>query len=191
MSEVHGHAPKHEKLAPVEGTTEAAREHLNALKRRAEADTETHDEEVLESIKADVDTKAISKEDYSKGEAAGENTPAATYISSELKQMGFRRSLNNARRQMSAPAKTLSKVIHQPVVEKMSEAAAPTVARPSGVLGGGIAALLGSSILLYVSKHSGFRYNYLVFILLFVGGFVGGMAVELVVRALIRNKHSA
>lgn len=190
MNETNEHAPRsNEKLGSVEGDVEASRKHLEALKQRAEADAESaDDDEILESIKATVETKAISKEDYKKGESAGENTPAATYISSELKQMGFRRSLNNARRHMSVPAKTLSKVIHQPVVEKISEAAAPTVARPSGILGGGIAALLGSGILLYVTKHYGYRYNYLVFIVLFIGGFVGGMAVELAVRALIRRK---
>jgi hypothetical protein len=191
MSEIQHHAPKHEKLPSHEGNSEALKEHLDALKRKAEADSETQaDDEALEALKQDIDKQALSKEDYRHSEAghSAEITPAHTYVSRELKQMGFRRTLTNARLHMGKPAQLFSKAIHQPVVEKISEAAAPTVARPSGILGGGIAALLGSVILLYVSKHNGYQYNYFVFFVLFVGGFVAGMAVELLIRAFIRRK---
>ena len=89
---------------------------------------------------------------------------------------------------MGAPSKALSKVIHQPVIERVSEVAGATVARPSGILGGGLFAVLGSAILLYVTKHYGYHYNYLIFGMLFVGGFAAGMIVELVLRTVIRKK---
>ncbi len=192
MSEHLQHAPKHESL-PANDNNEALSKHLDSLREKAEADSEAHnDNEVLESIKQSVDKTAVSKEDYNTSESAADNAPAATYVSRELKEMGFRRNLNNARRQMSTPARAISKAIHQPVVEKISEVAGPTVARPSGILGGGLFAFAGSAVLLYLTKHYGYRYNYLVFILLFVGGFVAGMFVELIVRALFkRGKNSS
>jgi hypothetical protein len=191
MSEVQHHAPKHEQLPSLEDTSEAAKEHLNALRQRAEAESEAHaDEEVLEAIKKDIEQAAVSKEDYKHSEAGngGENTPTQTYVSRELKQMGFRRTLTNARLHMNAPQRLMSKAIHQPAVEKISEAAAPTIARPSGLIGGGLAALLGNSILLYITKHYGYRYNYFVFIALFIGGFAAGMLIELLVRMLARRR---
>ena len=193
MTETHSHTPEHKKLPTAEISGEAARQHLAALKQRAESDSEAHtDEEILKSIKVDVDNKAVSKEDFRSSEAnsSSENSPTATYVSRELKQMGFRRNLTNARLHMRAPSRAFSKAIHQPVVEKISDYAAPTIARPSGIIGGGIFALLGSAILLYITKHYGYRYNYLVFIVLFVGGFIAGMIVELIIRAVMRHKHA-
>lgn len=193
MSEQLNNTPKQEKMPSIENK-EALKQHLDALKQKAEADNEAHtDEEMLESIKHDVESKAVSKEDFKHSEAGNgaENTPAATYVSRELKQMGFRRTLTNARMHMRAPSRTFSKAIHQPVVEKISEIAAPTIARPSGILGGGIFSLVGSSILLYVTKHYGYHYNYFVFFLLFVGGFIVGMIVELLIRAVMRGRKHA
>lgn len=190
MSEVQ-HEPKHESLPKHEANAEVAKQHLEALKRKAESDSEAHsDDEALEAIKLDIEKSALSKEDHKHKESGhgAENTPAATYVSRELKEMGFRRTLTGARLRMKAPARAFSKMIHQPVVERVSELAAPTVARPSGILGGGIAAFLGSGTLLYISRHYGYNYNYLVFILLFVAGFVAGMTIELVVRAILRRK---
>ena len=191
MSEVQNHAPKHEKLPHLEASSEAAKAHLDALKQRAEAESEhRNDEEVLESIKKDVEQAAVSKEDYKHTEAGngGENTPTQTYVSRELKQMGFRRTLTNARMRMNAPQRLVSKAIHQPVVEKVSEVAGPTIARPSGLIGGGLAALLGNGVLLYITKHYGYRYNYYVFIALFIGGFAAGMLIELLVRMMARRR---
>jgi hypothetical protein len=81
----------------------------------------------------------------------------------------------------------LSKLIHQPAVRAVSEVGAKTVSRPSGLLGGGLLAFLGSSTYLFMTKYIGFRYNYLVFLLLFVGGFVLGLVLELLVR-LVRPR---
>jgi len=189
MSEVAPQPSKQEKMPSVEANSEALQKHLDALKQKAEADGEAHaDDEALEAIKKTVEATAASKEDYNTSESSADNAPSATFVSNELKTMGGRRTLNNVRRHLNAPSRAFSKVIHQSAVEKVSEVAAPTVARPSGILGGGIFALLGSLILLYATKHYGYTYNYFVFVILFVGGFVAGMLVELIVRALFRKK---
>ncbi len=89
------------------------------------------------------------------------------------------------------PGRTLSKVIHQPVVRAVSEPAGKTVSRPSGLLGGGLVAFLGTSAYLYLAKSTGMAYSYFVFIGLFVGGFVVGVALELLIHALSgRSKRS-
>jgi hypothetical protein len=68
----------------------------------------------------------------------------------------------------------------------VSGATGQTLARPSGLLGGGICALLGSLIYLYLAKHIGFNYNYLLFVLFFGGGFIIGLVIELGAYALAR-----
>ncbi len=110
------------------------------------------------------------------------------YVNKELKRIALDRTLARARRHLSAPNKSLSKFVHVPSVEAISEAGAKTVARPSGLLAGSFCALLGSSSLLYLSKHYGFRYNYLFFFVFFVGGFAVGLIIEMIVRLFRRRR---
>jgi hypothetical protein len=102
--------------------------------------------------------------------------------------MTLQRTLTRVRHKLSGPDKSLSKVIHQPVVDAVSRVGEQTVARPSGVLGGAICAFLGSCLFLWASKHYGFRYNYFLFFLFFVGGFAIGLVIELMVY-LSRRKQ--
>jgi hypothetical protein len=105
----------------------------------------------------------------------------SNYINRELKAITLRRELQHIRRKLPVPQRTLSKLIHQPAVRAVSEGAGKTVTRPSGLLGGGVTAFVGTSIYLYIANHRGFDYNYGVFIALFVAGFVLGLCLELAV----------
>ncbi|PIZ62285.1 hypothetical protein COY17_02725 [Candidatus Saccharibacteria bacterium CG_4_10_14_0_2_um_filter_52_9] len=123
---------------------------------------------------------------------AATNTPRTAqpqYIDRELKTITLRRELQTIRRKLPLPQKALSKVIHQPVIRVASEAAGKTVSRPSGLLGGGLVAFMGTSSYLYLAKHMGFRYNYVVFLLLFTAGFIVGLALELLVHLATSSRR--
>lgn len=123
---------------------------------------------------------------------AAENTPhmaSPRTINKELKQITLRRELKNVRRKLAAPERALSALIHQPVVRAVSEGAGKTISRPSGILGGGLVALIGTSGYLYLAKHLGFEYNYFVFLALFAGGFIIGLALEFVVWFVTKSRH--
>jgi hypothetical protein len=109
------------------------------------------------------------------------------YIDKTVKKLRMKQSLSQVQRELTPMERGLSKLIHQPAVRAVSEVGAKTVSRPSGLLGGGLLAFLGSSTYLFMTKYIGFRYNYLVFLLLFVGGFVLGLVLELLVR-LVRPR---
>ena len=66
-------------------------------------------------------------------------------------------------------------------MQAASDALGKTVTRPSGLLGGGLVAFLGSGSYLYLAKHIGFQYNYFVSTVLFVIGFAIGLGLELAV----------
>lgn len=132
-------------------------------------------------------TTAIEREHLNAAEKPSQ-PPINSYVDQELKAITLRRELNLIRRKLPAPQRALSKVIHQPAVRAVSEGAGRTVSRPSGLLGGGITALLGTSAYLYLANHIGFRYNYGVFLVLFAGGFLLGLIIELAVK-LARGKH--
>lgn len=108
-----------------------------------------------------------------------EPATAPTLVTAETRRAATNATLKHVRRRLPAAERALSRVVHQPVIKALSETGGKTVSRPSGLLGGGACAFLGSGAYLYLAKHIGFQYNYLMFILLFVGGFVIGLAVEL------------
>ena len=88
------------------------------------------------------------------------------------------------RKHLALPERALSKVVHSRVMEKPSELAEKTIARPSGLLGGAFFAAAGSSLLLWITKHNGYTYNYLLVILLFAGGMIVRLRPEAVVPIL-------
>lgn len=106
-----------------------------------------------------------------------------------LKATAYERTLSKARQKLPKLARAFSVVSHNAVVEKVSTVSAQTAARPSGLLGGSISAFLGSVIILYFSRHYGFRYNYLVLFILFIGGFLLGVVLELLVWLFYSRKR--
>lgn len=136
----------------------------------------------LQELQQNAKEQAVSKEAISIGEKKPEDNRHVMGVQREVKAKAYRHTLQKVRTRLSYPDKVLSKVIHQPTIETASEIGAKTIARPSGILGGGIVALLGSGSILYMSKHYGFKYNFTVFFLLFIAGFVLGMLAETLIR---------
>jgi hypothetical protein len=86
--------------------------------------------------------------------------------------------LKHVRAQMPTFEKQFSKVIHTPVVEKASEVVGKTVARPSGIMGGAVTALVGVTALNIFARSGGFRLPVGVFIVFLVLGWTLGLILE-------------
>jgi hypothetical protein len=176
---------------------EAGAEHLDLnaeskrnLEKTQEAGREARNEvaEQLDAIQQSVETQAISGKEISVGDREGGNTSAPTFaVHQELKRTAYKRSLRKVQSQLNPVERNFSRIIHQPVIDKASELAGKTIARPQGILFGGIFACLGSVLFLYFTKHYGFSYNYLVFLLLFVGGYAFGLVVDMIRLAFKRS----
>lgn len=171
-------------------TTESLSNHeLDAitekLKSEAESKAEQANKNVLsaEELAKKVEQHAISGEEMSHGEVA-DNKHHPVLVNKQLKDMAYSRAMTRVRKHLSLPSKLLSKAVHSKVLDKPSEVIGKTVARPSGMLGGAIFAAIGSSALLWITKHYGYEYNFLAVILLFGFGLVVGLAVEAGWKAL-------
>jgi hypothetical protein len=108
-------------------------------------------------------------------------------IDNAVKMHRLRKNLAHVQHKLRPGERQFSKVVHQPLVRRVSEVASTSVARPSGILGGGIFAFLGSSIYLYLARSADIRYNFTFFIGFFVGGFILGLLVEYLVSRLRRR----
>lgn len=151
-----------------------------SIEKKAEQSTHEHAENI-ENIRSAVESEAEAKHEHTakKNTERKQETEQPTFVNRELKSMAYQRTLRRTQNKLPAPSRALSKVMHQPAIEAVSEVASKTIARPSGVLMGGITAFLGSSIFLWAAKYYGYEYNFLLFALFFIGGFFLGLLVEL------------
>ncbi len=185
MSERIEHAKNIEhKPEAVDALTEAQH---NLDRIHAEAGKEQRDGTDTEQLKTKAEKHALSREKINIGEK--EAPPSQMGLQRELKSTAYKQTLRRIQTKLRGSEKVLSRIMHQPAVEKLSNAGANTVARPSGILGGGFVTLLGSSILLYLTKYYGFEYNLTVFFILFSAGFMAGIILEGLIK-LVRRKRS-
>lgn len=111
-------------------------------------------------------------------EKSDADTTEVRWWSSELKSQTLDRTLSRVRRRLSKPERSFSKVVHQKSVEAVSDATGKTIARPSGILVGGICAFIGSLIAYLVARRVGGELSPSIGIVLFAGGFIIGIAGE-------------
>lgn len=177
----------HERSGELASEHEAQHE---VARHAAETAKETRHEqaEQIEQIRHEAQEKARPRSEtpIEKQEKTAEvNT---IQINRSVKEAARRRIMKRVRKNLRADERIFSKFTHSPTVDAVSRAAEKTVARPSGLLGGSLCAFLGSTAYLWIARHYGYDYNYLLFVLLFIGGFVFGTILELVVRA-VRGKR--
>ncbi|MBC7707821.1 hypothetical protein H7Y63_01200 [Polaromonas sp.] len=170
----------HTERSPAELQAEAAAQRASVEKQQAVAEAARS---VAETVERDDPLAKLQASET----AAADKAPVAP-PNAFLRKQSLKQELQSIQRKESAPKRALSKVVHQPAVRVASDVAAKTVSRPSGMLGGGIVALFGSCVYLYLAYHIGFIYQPAVFLLLLVVGFAIGVGLELVIRLLSRSK---
>jgi hypothetical protein len=187
MSESAKHSGEHHAKGEKLNLDQESKANLDRLREKAEKAAEASHEEV-QHIQKKVETHAVSGKEFTVGEKeTTRNSSSHQYDQKAIKKDTYKKTMRHVRTRLSKPEKTFSKVVHNKTVESISEVGGKTVARPSGILGGGICALLGSVFLVYMTKHYGFEYNYLLFFILFIGGFFIGMIGELLIRSVLRK----
>lgn len=110
------------------------------------------------------------------------------YVSRELKAMAYDRTIRRVRKHLSLPGRVTSKFIHQPIVNAVSEVTGKTVGRPSGLLGGGLVAFIGTSIYYFITRHYDYEYNPTVFLVLLGAGFIVGWILEIFIKTTRKAK---
>lgn len=154
------------------------------LKEQVEKKHEKAAEQALEQQESkEVLRERVEKaaKDNEKVKSDRRETPAretAVHTSTKLKNHELNQTIRRTQKKLPARERAFSKVIHQPAVEAASDIGGATVARPSGLLFGGLFSVISSLAFLYISKHYGYEYNFLIGIVFFIGGFALGIFAE-------------
>lgn len=150
-------------------------EHSAKHAEEARASIDTIETDVIENnVAEDLDQETASKD--------------IMWTSRELLGQTYGRTLSYVRNRLGGSDKTFSKVIHQPFVEKTSDVLEKTIARPSGILFGGVFSFVGSLAAYLLAKRLGGELPNSVFAIFFVGGFFAGLLIELVWRLVKMKK---
>lgn len=145
--------------------------------------------EQIESIQKNVEKHSTSSEEIvARHQEKDKAEPTPTTLPKDLQSIAFRRSMIQIRRHLSKSEQSFSKVVHQPVVDRVSNIASKTIARPSGILWGAAFMFIGSVLLLIISKRYGFTYNYLVGLIFLITGYIFGCFIELLYKIIIKIK---
>lgn len=142
---------------------EAAERNLSAEKKK---------ESALEREKETIE-KADKKPPKSK--------PAASFTKRE-KAATYRKQIKTVQAQLPRASRTFSKVVHNPAIEKVSDAAGKTIMRPSALLGGAVIGLAAGMTVYAVARYyQYFMPSWILPVLLVLGALLG-VAAELVLN---------
>ena len=188
MSEKHRpHAP-HEKVHVNHELHEAERKLEDAYAEKGRDAVHEHAEK-LDEIRNEAKEIAATSEELAAERHKTDEPPApAGIVNRDLKDLKYERTLKSVQKELPAAERAFSKLIHNSAVDAISNGAEKTVARPSGLLAGSIFAFVGSSVFLWICRHYGYEYNFLLFALFFLGGFALGLLIELLWRVYKKAK---
>jgi len=110
-------------------------------------------------------------------------------ITKQRREQSFRGHIKDAQQDMTSGERLFSKLIHTAPIEKVSDIASSTIARPNALLCGSIAAFFTITILYFTAKHYGFQLSGFEAIAAFVGGWLLGILYDYFSVMIRGKKH--
>lgn len=140
------------------------------LEQAEKARTEAHKEALMSK---EAGTERTEKESTS--------SPRSIHKITDLeKRQAYKQTMKRVQSELSLPARTFSKIIHAPFIEKSSEIIGSSLARPNAILAGSFTALVMVSIIYVVARTYGYRLSGFETIATFVLGWIIGIVFDYV-----------
>jgi hypothetical protein len=144
-------------------------------------------EKLAADARAEAEKQAAPAEDYRPAAEKETHAPHHTAMA-HSPEKSYKHTMQTIQREMSAPERTFSKVIHNKAVEKVSDVAGNTVARPNALLSGAVCAFLVVGALYLHARHLGYELRGSETILAFLLGWGLGIAFDFL-RAMVTGKR--
>lgn len=162
--------------------TDAAGEQLKKLQEQLERKAESPEKRGEHLSSARKETEAVfSREAGTEKRSGGEPTASAVgHASKRQRSASYSATMKQIQSEMSASSRTFSKFIHNPSVEKLSDAVGATVARPNAVLAGSMAATFLTLSVFIIAKQYGYGLSGFETIGAFFVGWLGGIIYDYV-----------
>ena len=102
----------------------------------------------------------------------------------------FNQAMSHVQAQMHRSSRPVSRFIHRPMVEKLSNLAGQTIARPNAILAGGITAFLGVLAIYNYARFAGLSLQGSETLVTFAVGWAIGTVFDIVRRIVGRRGQS-
>ncbi|MFZ1302223.1 MAG: hypothetical protein WAQ27_06660 [Candidatus Microsaccharimonas sp.] len=193
------HIPQSPETAPenkevsIEKQLESYAKAEAAAERGIENANIENGEKAAENAKVEALKEAISVEKGSAEKKKKESgSPAGRrhgVVSKKERKTSYNHQMKKLQAELPPVQRGFSKLIHNPVVEKTSEAVGSTVARPNAILAGAIVAFVAVLAVYLTAKHFGYVLSGFETIGAFIVGWVLGILYDFF-RVMITGKKS-
>ena len=174
--------PELEALA--ERGREKQAERLRSPERSVEQDADKSKHEALEQARS-VEKEAKLDRRVERPEAKADLPPN----SKAARRQAFDSIMDEVRSDMPPVQRAFSKFIHAPMVEKVSDAAGKTVARPNAILAGSLTAFVTVLLVYLVARYYGYPLSGSETMLAFAGGWLVGIVFDFL-RVMVTGRHN-
>lgn len=115
-----------------------------------------------------------------KGEQHDKDVKSSSKYTKQEKKQAYKKEIKKVQSQLPRGSRAFSKVVHNPVIETISDATAKTIFRPSALIGGSVTGLVLGLIIYLVARYYGYPISTMTLVLLLIVGAILGVIVELV-----------
>ena len=140
---------------------DVAGEQLKKLQEQLETKAESSENkgEKLDSARRETEA-AFSREAGKESKQGGEPTAGGVrHATKRQRSDSYAATMRQIQSEMNASSRAFSKLIHNPSVEKLSDAVGSSLARPNAVLAGSMAATFLTLIVFLIAKQYGYRLS--------------------------------
>lgn len=189
MSNENDKFSNHEQGFDGEGLKDLAAERHKELANERERNAVEKGKESVEDARHEALEHASRAEKEARRKDSKETSPAERRgpISKRERDASFDATMAEVHSQMSAPSRAFSNFIHNPAVEKVSDAVGGTVARPNAILSGAVFAFLFTLVIYLVARYYGYALSGAETITSFALGWILGLVFDYV-RLLVLGK---
>lgn len=182
----HGNAPETQSPENKELSPEQLESYLKAeaaVERAAEKSTVENGENAEKEARKEALKEAVSVERGS-AEKKGKETSASPakrrhgVVSKREREASYKHHMKQLQSELSPSQRAFSKFIHNPVVEKTSDAVGSTIARPNAMLSGAVVAFILVLAVYVVSKFYGYTLSGFETIGAFIVGWLLGILYD-------------
>ena len=177
-------------VSDVEQFGELAHERHEVMKKQLEQAERRHRKNRSELVDLE-EAKSLAEQADGQKNRHHEGIPAErrkSHINKRIRSEKFNEQMKQIQSDMSATERITSRFIHNNFVEKTSDIAASTFARPNALLSGSIFAFIGITAAYFTAKHFGFQLSGFETLAAFIIGWLAGIIYDYT-RALIKGRR--
>jgi len=172
-------SPEHKRSDTIERAGEQQRDRIREMHEKVgeqshEKDVDNARHEALEQA-TKIDLEHKHQEATERQPSPAERRKVGPIGKAE-RDASFNATMHEVQSQMSGPSRTFSKIIHNRTIEKVSDVAGNTIARPNAMLSGAVFAFVLTLVVYLVAKNLDYRLSGFETI----GAFVVGWAIGII-----------